>query len=143
MPFEPEFMLKPEQFRSDREEVRTLDDWKAFNKKWLIRISWPKKSPDVQRAEAQKKKGPVLIGRRLWSFTNFNFDISAEARYEFFFALRTVGWPLKFPDQVELPKTAENGFYQECPYCEIATTEIGEEICPQCERKLLYHRFSD
>jgi len=140
MPFNPDFMLKPEQFQRDRKKVLSLDEWKAFYKKWLDTKSWPKKSPDVRREEGKRKRGPVWLGGRLWGFTNFNYDISPEARYEYFFALRTVGGPLKFPDEVELAKTAENGFYQECPYCEIATDQIGEEDCPQCGRKLLYNR---
>jgi hypothetical protein len=143
MPFTPEFMLHLDQFRKEREAVRTLDDWETFDKKWLDNTSWPTKTADVLREEGKRKRGPVSIGGRSWGFTDFNDDISPEARYEYFYTLATVGDPINFPDEKSVPKTADEGFRQECPYCEIWTDEIGDDVCPKCRRKLVFGRSSD
>ena len=60
-----------------------------------------------------------------------------------FSALRNLGEPLIFTDENNIPKTTEYGWSQDCPYCEISTTDIGDDICPKCGRKLLYDRVAD
>ena len=140
MNFDPQFMLQRDLFYKERQAVRSLEDWRSFYKKWLDNSSWPTKPPELIREEGLKKLGPVLIGGRIWGFTSFNDDISPEARYEYVFTMKTIGDPLKFPHEAELPRTAAEGFSQHCPYCELSTNDVGDDICPQCGRKLVYVR---
>ncbi len=86
---------------------------------------------------------PLRLGGREWIYTNSVYDISPEARYEYFYALRMVGAPFQFPTWKTSPKTADRGWRQECPYDEISTAEIGDPICPKCGRKLVLTWYPD
>jgi hypothetical protein len=133
-------MLLHDEFRRERDAVQSIENWNVFYRKWLNNASWPTKSKEKLNDEAKHKCAPISIGGRTWGFTFFNDDISPEARYEYFFALKSIGDPLKFPNERQLPKTAELGFSQQCPYCEISTNEIGDDRCPKCKRQLILFR---
>lgn len=142
MTFIPPFMAHYDQFCEERKSVQTLEDWKVFSKKWLNNFSWPTKSAATLQEERTRKKGPVSIGGRSWGFTYRNDDISPETRFEYALTVNMFR-TLRFPGEESLPKTAEYHFYQECPYCEIWTDEIGDNICPLCGRTLLLGRSAD
>ena len=139
----PNFTQHLKKFRADLAGVKTIEDWLTFQKEWFDTANWPKKSRDQRASESAKKRGPVKIGGRTWSYTNWTYDLSPEARYEYFWALRMVGAPLKFPDWHKSPKIAANGWRQECPYDEISTDGIGDSTCPKCGRKLVLTWYSD
>ncbi len=139
MACEPAFMLRFEEFVAERRRVRTLEDWRAFATRWFDTSAWPIKSPEQRAAEALRKQGPVRLGGRLWGYTTWVYDLSPEARYEYFSTLRRVGDPIRFgavdPDSGERRA-------QECPYCEISTDEPGEAVCPRCGRDLVYETYA-
>ena len=140
----PEFMRRFDAFDADRRAVRTPADWRAFRDKWLDAAHWPMKTSEQRAAEARGKQGPVELGGRRWSYTTWVYDLTPEARYEYFLTLTTVGNPLLFMRGPDEPPTApRRGWAQECPYCEISTAEIGDETCPRCQRLLLRTQSGD
>ena len=143
MPFEPEFMRRFSEFIAERRRVRSVADWRAFQGKWFDQSGWPEKSPSQRAAESLNKSGPVEIGGRTWGHTSWIYDLTPEARYEYFSTLHSVGDPIRFPDEARVAKTAENGWRQECPFDEISTDQLGDETCPRCGRQLLYVRYSE
>jgi hypothetical protein len=143
MPFIPKFMREHAAYQSELSNVKTLPQWELFTKTWFDTSDWPKKSGEDIAKESERKKGPVSLGGRSWCFTNSAYDLTAEARYEYYYATHEVGSPLKFPLWRTSPKKAANGWRQECPYCEISTDEIGSPICPQCSRKLIFEWYSE
>ena len=144
MPFQPEFMRKIEEFKAERERVRTLENWQAFQKRWFDTSHWPRKSRQQLATESLGKQGPFVLRGRTWSYSTTTYDLSPEARYEYSWTCHTVGDPLRFPHLKGRPEPPPGEWWeQECPYCEISTREIGEETCPQCRRELVYVYFSD
>ena len=100
-----------------------------------------------QRAvESAHKRGPLRVGGRLWSYTSWVYDLSPDARYVYFSTLRRVGDPIRFPgSRAGAGGTAAGSdahSAQECPYCEISTAEIGDDLCPQCGRQLVYEHYA-
>ena|SRR5579884_1921127 len=138
----PRFAQENEAFWADLRSVKTLPDWMRFQREWFDTANWPKKTSSQLAQESVRKRGPVTIGGREWSYTNWVYDLPPQSRYDYFWALRMVGAPLKFPDWRASPKTAENGWRQECPFDEISTSEIGEPICPKCGRELILTCYS-
>ena len=140
--FAPAFMQRLDEFRKERASISTLDEWMAFAKKWLDTEDWLLKTAGQTEAEGMRKCGPVVLGGRKWVYTSWNYDVSPEARYEYFYTLRGFGDVVRFPEVRSVPKTAENGYRQECPYCEISTREIGGPTCPTCGRALIFTRYA-
>ncbi len=140
MRFEPEFTIRSEEYGRDKERVRSIEDWRAFAKKWFNQSKWPKKDAGQIAAESSRrlKSGPLRLGGRTWSYTTHYYDISPEAEYEYSSTVWQIGNEICFPEGRNSPKRAEDGWCQECPYCEISTAELGEATCPQCGRKLIY-----
>jgi hypothetical protein len=138
MSIEPEFMRRLSEFRAERARVRTVDDWRAFTARWFDSTKWPKKSPAQLATESFAKRAPLDLGGRRWSHTTWAYDLTPEARYEYFAARHEVGLPLLF-------SVAEDGrgVTQACPFDEISTPQIGDETCPRCGRRLLYVRVAD
>jgi|GEM_PF-5454229 len=143
MPYLPEFMIQFQKYSQEKQNIKTYNDWQKFKRKWFDKKNWPQKTPSQLAEESKNKIGPFKIGGRLWGYTTYIYDITPEARYEMFSVLRNLGEPLVFTDEKYIPKTANNGWSQDCPYCEISTTDIGDEICPKCSRKLLYALAAD
>lgn len=143
MSFEPVFMTKFDEYQSEKGKVRTVADWIAFKKRWFDKADWPRLTPQQTQERSRHKRGPVEIGGRTWSYTNFAYDITPEARYEYFFTLSGIGAALAFGITAAQAKTAERGWRQECPFDEISTDEIGDETCPKCGRKLVYTQYAD
>ena len=140
----PEFMRRFDAFHADRRAVRTAADWRALRDKWLDAAQWPRKTNEQQTMEARGKQGPIELGGRWWAYTTWIYDVSPEARYEYFLTTATVGDPLQFPRGPGEPPTApRSGWTQECRYCEISTAEIGETTCPRCGRPLLCIQSAD
>jgi hypothetical protein len=146
MAFEPAFMIRTEEYQRDKEQVRSIDDWVAFAQKWFDESDWPVKNAAQIESETLRKR-ELCSGRpggRRWSPASFTyFDFSPEARYEYFLTLAEIGASFTFPERSSGPWKPEEGWSQECPYCEIATREIGDETCPNCHRRLLYSRCAD
>jgi len=144
MPFQPEFMQRIEEFRAERERVRTLEGWLAFQKKWFDTSGWPVKSSEQLAAESLGKRGPFVLRGRTWGYTTLTYDLTPEARYEYTWTWHTVGDPIKFPHLKDRPTLPPGeGWEQECPYCEISTRDLGEEECPICRRQLVYVSYAD
>src|SRR5262245_35634992 len=140
MAWEPGFVTQGAQYMEEKKNVRTFRDWLAFSKRWFGTSGWPTKSPSQIEAEAKDRRSPVEIGGRYWSRVSYAYDISPEARYEYIATLRTLGDALRFPNEANAPRTAAEGWRQECPHCEIVTDEIGDAVCPQCGRRLVFDR---
>jgi hypothetical protein len=144
MPIEPEFMRHLSRFREDRDRVRTVEEWRAFNARWFDVGKWPKKTHAQLKEEADHKRGPIDLGGRRWSYTTWVYDLTPAARYQYFAARQEVGLPLLFPEP--RPKEGaprDEGWSQSCPFDEITTAELGAEICPKCGRPLLYVRSAE
>lgn len=137
-------MQRFEEFSAERQCVRTVEQWRAFCAKWFDRSKWPPKGPEQLASESRRKQGPIRLGGRLWGYTSWGIDLTPEARYEYCWTLHAVGDPLTFPHMKDRPTPPPGeSWAQECPYCEISTSQIGEEICPQCGRGLVYVYVSD
>ncbi len=143
MSYNPKFIVEFEKYNKEKQNIKTFDDWQKFNKKWFDKKNWPQKTSSQFAEDSKNKISPCQLGGRLWGYTTYIYDITPEARYEMFSALRNLGEPLIFTDENNITKTAEYGWSQDCPYCEISTTDIGDDICPKCGRKLLYDRVAD
>ena len=143
MPLVPEFASNRPAYNADKAKVVTLEDWVAFSQKWFPWKTWPRKSDAQVRAEAPGKRGWLDLGGRRWSYVNYVYDLSPEDRYEYIYTERMLGDPLRFPQGKDDPKTADEGWAQQCPYCEITTTQIGADVCPQCGRKLAFTRRAE
>jgi hypothetical protein len=142
--FTPEFMKAFDVFDRERRAIRTLEDWRAFQKRWFDHTNWPKKSKELITKEGiQKAKRPKVINGRRWSTTYFSYDLTPEARYEYCWTLTVIGAPLQSPNWNTAPRTVENGWRQECGYCEISTGSLGDDTCPQCGRPMYYAWYSD
>ena len=142
MGYTPYFMQSLPAYHTELAQVTTAAKWVDFRTKWFDVSRWPQKT-DVQVAqEASMRIGPFRLGGRLWGFTSSVYDITPDARYEYFKARLTVGMPLQFPQTTASAKIAENGWIQVCPYCEIFTDQIGPMDCPKCGRKLLFEQIS-
>jgi hypothetical protein len=139
----PKFMRELERFRSALKNIRTPSTWTEFEREWFDAGDWPNKTPSQLAEEALTKRGPLLLGGRVWSYTTFSYDITPESRYEYMSATRMIGGPLKFPNWNSSPKKAENGWRQECPYCEISTSTIGNPECPVCHRQLILEWYAE
>lgn len=135
--------MEYQKYIKEKQQVRTFNDWLVFKKRWFNKTEWPEKSSFQLKEESYNKIGPINLGGRLWGYTTYIYDITPDSRYEMFSALRNLGEPLFFGDEIKIPRTSEYGWFQECPYCEISTTDIGDEICPKCGRKLLYGRAAE
>lgn len=135
MAFEPEFMTRFSEYSAEKSGVRTLDDWLHFKRRWFDPSDWPTLGAEQRLAESLRKRGPVRIGGRLWGYTFWTYDLTPEARYEYFATLRKIGNRFLFPDAAEDP--SDNRWQHECPHCEISTNEPGEPTCPLCQRPLV------
>lgn len=133
-------MRQFQEFDAERRRVRTLADWKALAARWFDLPAWPTRSQEQRLAESAGKQGPVSLGGRRWSYTSWAYDLTPEARYEYFATLRRIGDPLRFPGTKAGPGKA--GWRQECPHCEISTDEPGDPVCPRCGRELIEECYS-
>ena len=143
MPFQPAFMLRFDDFAREREAIRTVEDWTAFSRKWLDSSTWPTKTPEQYAEDQARKRGPLRLGGRSWSFFSDGLDLDPAARYELHDAVHRVGGPLVFPHMEGVPKEASAGWVQRCGYCEITTRELGDETCPRCGRRLHFANFTE
>ncbi len=125
MSFHPAFMKQFAEFDADRQGVKTLEEWDYFSKKWFDQSNWPLKTPQQLAQEQSHKHSPLSLQGRLWGYTSYTYDISPEARYELFSTLSNVGDPIRFPHLMNIPKTKDSPWTQQCPWCEISTEEIG------------------
>ncbi len=137
-------MQRFSEFSAERQAVRTVEEWRAFCAKWFDLSAWPCKTSAQLASESLRKRGPIRLGGRQWSYTSWGIDLTPEARYEYCWTLHAVGDPLAFPHMKNRPTPPPGeSWAQECPYCEISTDQIGEEVCPQCSRGLVYVYVSD
>jgi hypothetical protein len=137
----PEFMRDFERFDAERNRVRDAEGFRALEARWFDTSSWPRKTPAQLADEAAHKRGPVQLGGRSWSFTSWVYDLTPEARYEYFRTRATVGDRVRFPDRAQ--PTAGAGWAHECPHCEISTTDPGNDECPRCGRALIDVHYAD
>jgi len=140
--FQPPFMERIAEFDKERRQLHTLEQWRTFAAKWFDTAQWPMKSPEQQKRESSYKQGPFTLGGRQWGYTTWVYDLTPEARYEYFATLRGIGDPLRFPEATNAPRRPEDGWRQECPYCEISTSDLGDAVCPRCGRELIYESYA-
>ena len=143
MPFQPEFMLRFDEYTRQRDAVRTVEDWTALSRGWFDHSVWPRKTPDQCQQDQARKHSPVRIGGRSWSYFVDGLDLDPAARYELHDAVHRVGSPLVFPHMEGVLKEASAGWEQRCGYCEITTHELGDETCPRCGRRLHFANFTE
>jgi hypothetical protein len=143
MAYVPDFAQQRAIYESEKAAIRTVEDWYAFNRRWFPTQKWPRKSDAQVRAESVNKRGPVDLGGRRWSNVTYSYDLTPEDRYEYVFTQRTIGDPLRYPEEQATEKTPADGWAQECPYDEISTTQIGDMTCPKCGRRLVFTRRAD
>jgi hypothetical protein len=149
MSYLPPFMTEREAYERDKAQVTDLSTWREFQTKWFGSKKWPDKISEQLAEESKRKRGPLIVGGRRWGYTTFTKDITPEARYEYFSVIGNVGSPLiarKYGWQEwNPPKTPPEGWSQECPFDEIATSEIDEKNtkCPLCGRELIWVNTAD
>lgn len=144
MSYNPEFMLKHEEYIMDKNKIQTKEEWISFRKKWFSSMNWPKKTPDILKKELPLRVKAGLIGNRYFSTTNYYYDITADARYEMFSAMYMIGYPRIFPNYDFAKANDEFGWYLECPYCQITTRDnLKDNICPVCKREMFLVRTTD
>jgi len=133
MSYTPPFMDQKLEYETEKNKVKSLDDWIAFSKKWFNCETWP-----ARLANQQPKV--VLPSDGNWSRSFWIYDLTPEARYEYFSVLHTLGLQIRSPNY--LPSLA-NGCGKECPYCEMVSFDYEPELCPLCHRKLVYVVIND
>ena len=143
MAYTPAFMRQFDEFLRERDQVRSVEDWIAFNRKWLDSSAWPRKTPEQCVQDQALKHGPVRIGGRNWTFISDGLDLAPIARYALLDTVHRVGDPIVFPHMTAASRAASAGWVQECGYCEISTRELGEETCPRCGRQLYFANYSE
>jgi hypothetical protein len=137
MSYTPDFMKRFEEFDRERDAIRTEADWTAFVARWFDQTQWPLKPPETLNKEGlQKAAVPKVQEGRRWAPVFTHFDLTPEARYEYFWTINTVGNRFKFPQLKEEHRTAMGAWVKECGFCEISTAEPGSDKCPQCRRPL-------
>ena len=97
MSYTPDFMINFGELAAERKQVSSLDEWIAFRDKWFNHDQGPEKTAEQISAESLKKQGPVQIDGRLWGYTSYRYDLSAEARYELRATWSTMGDPHSVP----------------------------------------------
>jgi hypothetical protein len=138
MPYQPAFMQQHAAYLAEKAQVRSTEDWARFARKWFDATDWPEKTNAQLSEEAARKRGPVKLGRRLWGYSYFLYDLTPEARCEYLETLANLGDVVRFaPPPVEA-RYAEEGWDQRCPACEIVTSQIAAPTCPQCGGALIY-----
>ena len=139
--FTPKFMADFTAFKRERRSIRNLGEWRKFKKRWFgDRDSWPDK-PGGKGAREQIDRLRLIAGvrdGRCWTPWYFVVDLSPEARHQYFWTLNTIGAPLENSNWKTIPRTRDNGWQQECGYCGIATSDLGENKCPKCAREMYY-----
>jgi len=143
MPYQPAFLREYGAFARERAEVRTVEEWTAFSRRWLDSSAWPTKTPEQYAQDQARKRGPVRLGGRSWSFFSDGLDLDPVARYELLATVHRVGSPIVFPHLAEAPREAEAGWVQACGYCEMSTRELGDETCPRCGRPLYFANYTE
>jgi hypothetical protein len=138
MPYQPAFMQQHDAYLAEKAQVRTVEDWARFSRKWFDATDWPEKTQAQLDAEAAVKRGPVKLGRRLWGYGYFLYDLTPEARCEYLSTLATLGDAIRFPPPPVEERYSEEGWEQRCLPCEIATSQLGGETCPRCGGALIY-----
>lgn len=142
MPFVPDFMVRTEEYEREKHEVRDVSSWAAFARKWFPTAAWPRKQSE-DAATIPRVGKPLWLGGRTWRRVSYSYDITPEARYEFIYTKCTVGDPVKFPHERNSRRTSSDGWRHECPYCQIETSDPGDELCPSCGRTLVFTRATD
>ena len=137
--FIPDFMKEFDTFDRQRRSIRTLDEWHSFRKRWFDHTDWPLKSGKQLIKEMKKDVIPIVLNGRGFAPGHWLYDLSAEARYEYFWTLHVIGDPLLCPDWNKVPRTRETGWQQECAYCQISTWDFGDDTCPRCGRTMYYN----
>jgi hypothetical protein len=136
-------MIHREEYERDKRRVVDLAGWMEFRRKWFPTETWPWKGPEPAATPPRRPCGPISLGGRRWGRASYVYDIPPEALYEYGYTRSTLGDPFVFPHERDSPRTAAEGWSQECPYCQISTNEIGDELCPSCGRKLAFVRCTD
>lgn len=140
MSFTPGFMKAFKAFDRERRSLRSLKEWHAFRKRWFCDEDWPRKSSEQLKSEGvvQRKSISRLRDGRRWAPGFWLFDLTPEARYEYFWTVFVIGSPLEEPRWNKAPRTPATGWQQECGYCQISTWDMGDDVCPRCGRALYY-----
>ena len=141
MAYEPDFMTRFDHFSEDIKQLKNEQDWLEFRSKWLDQTDWPhRKKPFDQPTNRTVQS----LQNRIWVKSFWAYDLSPEARYEYFSVLLGVGMDIRFPhlkrpDAQNLAKP----WTLYCPYCEIVTEQPGSQQCPICDRDLLFDYLED
>jgi len=135
-------MIQSDEYEREKALVHDVSSWAAFARKWFPTTKWPRQRPDGAAAKPRAWES-LSLGGRTWRRVSYDYDITPEARYEYIYTKCTVGDPIKFPHERHSPRTASEGWRQECPYCQIETSEVGADTCPNCGRKLVFTRVSE
>ena len=137
MTYKPRFMSDAEGFNLALEKVNDSLSWIDLRKNWLNSDNWPKKSQETLAIESKKKKRPIEKNGRRWSHTYYYLDIDAETRYQYIAITTKYLNKYIFNVPIDHKPVSRDGWVQDCPYCEVSTSEIGDDNCPFCNRKLI------
>ena len=137
--FEPAFMRDHARYLASKARVRTLRGWLRFRRTWFDHSQWPMKTDEQIRHEHAVKYGPLKLGGRIWGYSFWTYDLSPEARYEYFATVAELGDPYQFPHMFVDLRPMPNRWTQECPYCEIHTMERGADFCPKGLQRLVWN----
>ncbi|BDG03721.1 hypothetical protein [Anaeromyxobacter oryzae] len=137
MPFDPDFMSRPDEFERALALVRSVPDWLAFKARFFHDQPWPRRSAEALAA-ARGDGSPVVAGGRTFHRAPLPDDLSPDARYAYFRALG-VGLAATYPPNAPPPSDAHVRWT--CPACEVWTDAPGEAACPLCGRPLLAMRL--
>lgn len=137
MALEPAFMLHLETYYAEAHRLTSVDEWAAFEQKWLDPAGWPQRQRPAERSIDLNQR---LDGRG-WMPTFWSYDLTAEARYHYFAVVLGVAAAVRLPHlrpPIDKAGQQDKHWAQHCAYCEISTHEIGDRHCPVCNRSLFY-----
>lgn len=130
-------MQRLADFRSALAQVKDAAGWSAFKATWFADQPWPRRSPEA--VQALRPGETLQHGGRTFRRAPLPDDLTAEARYQYFAALRA-GFAALFPG--DRPGDAGTSVRHHCPACELYTDQPGGPSCPECGRPLLEMRLA-
>jgi hypothetical protein len=124
-----------ELYEMEKTNLKTKEEWQAFQMKWFELYDWPRKSDEEQKAELAGKI-PLEKDGYIWKYYPRLFDIPAEISFEYASTCADMKKSLEAETYEEIMKQEKPG--RICPYDGISSMNATMEICPFCGRRLFH-----
>ena len=136
------YFIDNQGYWMDKGKVSNKEECLRFRKKWFNQgQNWPTKKEEILEAEMAVDSGwHTESDGRKWRRYFLTWDLTPEEIYECEDANNLMQYKFVFPELANEEKNRKNHWYQDCPYCQIQTYDLGAEKCPKCGRKVFYKK---